>query len=140
MTFLRALRALLRQRGFRRLFVSRITSQGSDGIFQIALASHVLFNPEKAADAKSIAFAFAVVLLPYSLIGPFAGVLLDRWDRRRVLVVVQVARLVAILFVAALSLRPRALSGLLRRRPGGVLAQPFHPLRAVGFAAARRHA
>ncbi len=102
-TFLRALAALLRQRGFRRLFVSRISSQGSDGIFQVALASHVLFSPEKAADARSIAVAFAVILLPYSLIGPFAGVLLDRWDRRRVLVVVQLARLVAMLAVAVLS-------------------------------------
>ena len=102
-TFLRALAALLRQRGFRRLFVSRISSQGSDGIFQVALASHVLFSPEKAADARSIAIAFAVILLPYSLVGPFAGVLLDRWDRRRVLVVVQLARLVAMLAVAALS-------------------------------------
>ena len=102
-TFLRALATLLRERGFRRLFVSRITSQGSDGIFQVALASHVLFNPEKAADARSVAVAFAVILLPYSLIGPFAGVLLDRWDRRRVLVVVQVARLAVMLVVAALS-------------------------------------
>ncbi len=110
-TFLRALAALLRQRGFRRLFVSRISSQGSDGIFQVALASHVLFNPEKAADARSIAMAFAVILLPYSLIGPFAGVLLDRWDRRRVLVVVQLGRLVAMLAVAALSARPSVSGG-----------------------------
>ena len=29
---------------------------------------------------------FAVLLLPYSLVGPFAGVLLDRWSRQRVLV------------------------------------------------------
>ena len=26
----------------------------------------------------------AVLLLPYSLIGPFAGVLLDRWRRRQI--------------------------------------------------------
>ncbi|MET7592631.1 hypothetical protein ABZS92_38215, partial [Streptomyces sp. NPDC005444] len=31
-----------------------------------------------------IASAMAVLLLPYSLIGPFAGVLLDRWRRRQV--------------------------------------------------------
>lgn len=102
MTFLRALAALLRLPGFRRLFVSRITSQGSDGIFQVALASHVLFDPEQATDARSVAFAFAVVLLPYSLIGPFVGVLLDRWNRRRVLVVSQLLRTAAMLVVAAL--------------------------------------
>jgi MFS family permease len=101
-TFLRALWSLLHGRRFRRLFVSRVTSQGADGIFQVALASHVLFNPEKAADARSIALAFATVLLPYSLLGPFVGVLLDRWDRRRVLVVSQAVRAAAMLGVATI--------------------------------------
>ncbi|MGO4598420.1 MFS transporter [Terrabacter sp. 2RAF25] len=102
MTFLRALWTLLRGRGFRRLFVARVTSSFSDGIFQVALASHVLFNPEKAADAQGIAVAFALVLLPYSALGPFVGVLLDRWPRRRVLVVSQVVRAAAILGVTGL--------------------------------------
>ena len=102
MTFLRALFTLLRGRGFRRLFVSRVTSSFSDGIFQVALASHILFNPEKAADARGIAIAFAIVLLPYSALGPFVGVLLDRWPRKRVLVVSQVIRATAILGVSVL--------------------------------------
>jgi MFS family permease len=101
-TFLRALWSLLHGRGFRRLFMARVTSQGGDGIFQVALASHVLFNPENAADPQAIALAFATVLLPYSALGPFVGVLLDRWDRRRVLVVSQTLRVGAMLGVAAL--------------------------------------
>jgi MFS family permease len=105
-TFLRAVWTLLHLRGFRRLFVARITSSFSDGVFQVALASHVLFNPEKAADARSIALAFAVVLLPYSVLGPFVGVLLDRWNRRRVLVVSQLIRVVSMVGVAALVMRP----------------------------------
>jgi MFS family permease len=105
-TFLRAVWTLLHLRGFRRLFVARITSSFSDGVFQVALASHVLFNPEKAADARSIALAFAVVLLPYSVLGPFVGVLLDRWNRRRVLVVSQLIRVVAMVGVAALVMSP----------------------------------
>nr|WP_255524134.1 MFS transporter [Terrabacter sp. MAHUQ-38] len=99
---MRALWTLLRGRGFRRLFVSRVTSSFSDGIFQVALASHVLFNPEKAADARGIAIAFAIVLLPYTALGPFVGVLLDRWPRRRVLVVSQLVRAAAILGVTGL--------------------------------------
>ena len=102
MTFLRALFTLLRGRGFRRLFVSRVTSSFGDGIFQVALASHILFNPEKAADARGIAIAFAVVLLPYTALGPFVGVLLDRWPRKRVLVVSQIIRAAAILGVTGL--------------------------------------
>ena len=30
--------------------------------------------------------AFAVLYLPYSLIGPFAGVFIDRWSRRQIIV------------------------------------------------------
>lgn len=101
-TFLRALVMLLRARGFRRLFLARVTSQGSDGVFQVALASHVLFNPEQNTDPRLIAGALAVVLLPYSIVGPFAGTLLDRWPRRKVIVVSQLVRLVAMLAVAGL--------------------------------------
>jgi len=50
------------------------------------LAGAVLFNPERAADPAAIAAGFTVLLLPYSFVGPFAGVLLDRWWRQRVLV------------------------------------------------------
>ncbi|WP_347350139.1 MFS transporter [Intrasporangium sp.] len=102
MTFLRALVSLMHGRGFRRLFAARVVSQGSDGIFEVALASYVLFNPEQAADPEAIAAAFAVVLLPYSALGPFAGVLLDRWPRRRVLVVSQLLRAGSMALVALL--------------------------------------
>ncbi len=104
MTFLRALIMLLRLHGFRRLFLARITSQGSDGVFQVALASHVLFNPEQHTDPQQVAAAFAVVLLPYSVLGPFVGTLLDRWPRRRVIVVSQLLRTALMLVVAALVL------------------------------------
>ncbi|MFF9346590.1 MFS transporter [Streptomyces sp. NPDC014734] len=78
------LRVLLRLRNFRRLLAVRLLSQSADGVYQVALASHVVFSPEKQASAAAIASAMAVLLLPYSLVGPFAGVLLDRWSRRQV--------------------------------------------------------
>jgi MFS family permease len=101
-TFLRALVMLLRLHGFRRLFFARVTSQGSDGVFQVALASHVLFNPEQNTDPTLISAAFAIVLLPYSVLGPFAGTLLDRWPRRRVIVVGQLVRAAVMLTVSGL--------------------------------------
>lgn len=54
-------------------------------MLQSALATFVLFSPERQASASAIAAAFAILALPYSLIGPFTGVLLDRWRRQRVL-------------------------------------------------------
>ncbi|MEV7071739.1 MFS transporter [Streptomyces sp. NPDC093990] len=84
MSVVRDLRVLLRLRDFRRLLSVRLLSQGADGVYQIALAAYVVFSPEKQTSATAIASAMAVLLLPYSLVGPFAGVLLDRWRRRQV--------------------------------------------------------
>lgn len=85
-------RKLLGLGGFRRLLLSRFAAQWGDGLFQAGLAGAVLFNPERAADPAAIAGGFTVLLLPYSVVGPFAGALLDRWDRRRILVVANLLR------------------------------------------------
>ncbi|GAB2864962.1 MFS transporter [Streptomyces deserti] len=85
MAVVRDLRVLLRFQGFRRLLAVRLLSQGADGVYQVALAAYVVFSPERQTSAAAIASAMAVLLLPYSLVGPFAGVLLDRWRRRQVL-------------------------------------------------------
>lgn len=84
MAVVRDLRVLLRFGDFRRLLAVRLLSQGADGVYQVALATYVVFSPEKQTSAAAIASAMAVLLLPYSLVGPFAGVLLDRWRRRQV--------------------------------------------------------
>ncbi|MFI6563955.1 MFS transporter [Streptomyces sp. NPDC050534] len=84
MAVVRDLRVLLRFANFRRLLAVRLLSQGADGVYQVALAAYVVFSPEKQTSAAAIASAMAVLLLPYSLVGPFAGVLLDRWRRRQV--------------------------------------------------------
>jgi MFS family permease len=79
-----------------------LTGQASDGLMQAALGSFVLFSPERQATAAQVAASFALLLLPYSLIGPFAGVLLDRWSRVRILVGANLARAAVMLAVAAL--------------------------------------
>lgn len=81
---------------FWRLLQVRMASQFGDGLFQAGLAGALLFNPDRAADPMAIARAFAVLFLPYSLLGPFAGALMDRWDRRLVLVGATTGRLILI--------------------------------------------
>ncbi|WP_322761399.1 MFS transporter [Frankia sp. Cr2] len=88
------LRQLFELTGFRRLFSSRLTSQTADGVFQASLVSYVLFSPERATSAAALATSLAIVVLPFSVIGPFAGILLDRVSRQRVLVVCALARAV----------------------------------------------
>ena len=80
-----ALREVVAVPDFRRLLRVRLVGQFGDGLFQAALFSAVFFNPERATSAGQAASSFAVLLLPYSLVGPFAGVFLDRWRRQRVL-------------------------------------------------------
>ncbi|MGA5462539.1 MFS transporter [Mycobacterium sp. NPDC050041] len=87
---------------FRRLLELRAVSQFGDGLFAAGLAGALLFNPERAATPWAIAGSFAVLYLPYSLLGPFAGALLDRWDRRSVLIGANVGRLLLVLGVGAL--------------------------------------
>ncbi len=94
------MRRLLGTRGFGRLLTSRFAAQWGDGVFQAGLGGAVLFNPERQADPIAVAAGLAVLLLPYSLVGPFAGALLDRWDRRRVLVIANLLRTVPIVLVA----------------------------------------
>lgn len=94
--------SVLRLPDFRRLLELRVASQFGDGLFQAGLAGGLLFNPERAATPWQIAGAFAVLFLPYSMLGPFAGALLDRWDRRVVLIAANAARLVSVLGVGAL--------------------------------------
>ncbi|MFC9893282.1 MFS transporter [Nocardia sp. NPDC127579] len=95
------LRTALRESpGVLRLAIVRFAGQFGDGMFQAALSGAILFNPERETDPLAIAAGFAVLLLPYSLIGPYAGALLDRWDRRAVLLVANIVRAVLIGAVA----------------------------------------
>jgi hypothetical protein len=52
---------LMRHPRLSRLLAVRWTGQATDGIFQSALASFVLFSPERQANALSAAIGFAVV-------------------------------------------------------------------------------
>ncbi|MEY4901530.1 MAG: hypothetical protein RLZZ190_257 [Actinomycetota bacterium] len=93
---------LLRHPRLSRLLGVRWSGQATDGLFQSALASFVLFSPERQADALSAALGFAVVLLPYSLVGPFVGTILDRVSRQRALLFSNLARAINLLIVALL--------------------------------------
>jgi MFS family permease len=80
-------REALRSDDFRRLFAIRLITQSGDGLFQAALVSSIVFNPEEQNTILGFAIATLVVSLPFSILGPFTGVFIDRWSRRRILVV-----------------------------------------------------
>jgi MFS family permease len=85
-------REALRSDDFRRLFTIRLITQSGDGLFQAALISSIVFNPEEQNTILGFAIATLIVSLPFSILGPFTGVFIDRWSRRKILVVAPVLR------------------------------------------------
>jgi MFS family permease len=77
---------VLAEREFRKLFATRLISQTGDGVFNAGLGAYVFFNATSFPNPAAATVAFAVLYLPYSLVGPFAGVFIDRWSRRQILV------------------------------------------------------
>jgi MFS family permease len=80
------LRVLLAERDFRKLFACRLVSQAGDGVFNAGFTAYVFFGASSFPNPAAAVEAFAVLYLPYSLIGPFAGVFIDRWPRRQIIV------------------------------------------------------
>lgn len=72
-----------------------MVSQVGDGIFQIAAANLLLFKEPGNNPALRLLVLTAITLIPFSVISPFVGVFIDRWDRRKILTWVPIARAVA---------------------------------------------
>ncbi|GGM06771.1 MFS transporter [Dactylosporangium sucinum] len=92
----------LRHRDFRRLWLAGLISDTGDWLLLVALPILVY---QRTQSTLQTAFAFLVELGPAVLLGPLAGRLADRVDRRRLLVAVvlaQAAALVPLLVSSAL--------------------------------------
>ncbi len=99
---MRDLRIVWAERDFRRLLSTRMISQTGDGVFTAGLGTYVFFNASTFPDPLRGAAAFAVLYGPYSLIGPFAGVFIDRWSRRQILTYSALLRSVFVALTAGL--------------------------------------
>ena len=80
------LKDVLAERDFRKLFAARLVSQAGDGVFNAGFAAYAFFSAQSFPDPAAAVYAFTVLYVPYSLIGPFAGVFIDRWSRRQIIV------------------------------------------------------
>jgi hypothetical protein len=80
------LRVVLAEREFRKLFAVRLVAQGGGGVFNAGFAAYAFFSAATFPNPVAAVEAFAVLYLPYSLIGPFVGVFIDRWSRRQIIV------------------------------------------------------
>src|SRR5688572_20037942 len=93
---------LRRNRDFRRLFLATATSLLGDWFTSVAVSG---FVAEKTGRPGLVPLAYAASVLPILFLSPFAGVIADRWDRRRLMVAADLARVVPALgLLAALQL------------------------------------
>jgi MFS family permease len=91
-------KGLLANSAYRRLIGSLAVSRAGDFLYTTALVVVVL---ERTGSAGWVAAALISRLLPYAVLTPLAGVLADRVDRRRLMVLSDAARF-ALMLVAAL--------------------------------------
>ena len=98
-------RDALRSRDFRKLLAVRLCSQTGDGLFQAALVASVVFSPAQQSTASGLFKTTLIVALPFSIIGPFTGVFIDRWARKRILMFAPILRA---LFAALILADPRS--------------------------------
>lgn len=93
------MKSALSIKGFRRIWIGQIVSQIGDKFYAIALAVWI-------ADGRGTPLAMAVFLvatiLPGLLIGPLAGAIADRRDRKSLLIASDVLRAAIVAGVAAL--------------------------------------
>jgi MFS family permease len=89
-------RSALRSGDFRKLLWIRLTGQGGDGVFQAALVASVVFNPDQQNTARGLLAASVVTIVPFTLIGPFVGVFIDRWSRRRILTIAPLLKIAVV--------------------------------------------
>lgn len=101
----RGLDLLFTRRDFGLLMGAQFLAQAGDGIVQTALAKFIVYGGQKGFDleaARSPDELLRIALylfVPYTILSPFLGVVIDRWDRRRLLFLANGLRAVVVLII-----------------------------------------
>jgi MFS family permease len=117
---------LLRRRDFGLLWTGGLISETGDWFLLVGLPFWVL---QVTGSSLVTATVFLVGLLPGLVVGPLAGVLVDRWDRRRTLVAVSLAQAAFLLPLLAVDGRHRLWVVYLVMAAEAALAQLNDPAR-----------
>src|SRR5947207_5365914 len=85
----RSLSVLRANRNFRLLYIGQTISQLGDWFNAVAVFALLL---DLTGSATAVAWMMIVQFLPVALVGPLAGVVVDRVDRRRLMIVTDLMR------------------------------------------------
>jgi MFS family permease len=90
---------------------SQAVSLFGDKLDYMALLAMIAFYAGKYGwqSAQAISYLSVVVAMPVVLFGPLAGILVDRWDRRKVMVVCDSARTILVLSIPLVALATSSL-------------------------------
>jgi MFS family permease len=94
-------RELFAHRDYLRLWSGQIISYSGDALTRVALPLYVF---QITGDAAALGGMFAIQQLPWILIGPYAGVLADRWNRKRLLIAAIFLEALAIAMISIVSI------------------------------------
>jgi predicted MFS family arabinose efflux permease len=97
------LQLLRHNRNFRRLWMAQIVSEIGDWFYTLAIYNLLL---QFTGQARSVALALVLQVLPQTLFGPIAGVVNDRIRRKRVMITADLVR--AVIVLAMLLVRSRS--------------------------------
>lgn len=78
---------------FRRLWLAQIVSENGDWFYTLAIYSLLL---DLTGKASSVALALVLQVLPHTVLGPLAGLVNDRFSRRKVMIVSDLLRVVIV--------------------------------------------
>ncbi|MCX7717815.1 MAG: MFS transporter [Candidatus Sumerlaeaceae bacterium] len=106
---------VFRNANFVKLWFGLFVSFLGDRVGQIGLVAILSATATAAAGADHTTMITFWSVLPYVLIGPFAGAVVDRYDRRKLMIVTDICRGIiyaALPFVFTMSVTPAALYGV----------------------------
>lgn len=93
-----SMRDVLVQAPFRRLWIGQLVSIFGDFVALFAVQVAITFRMH--GTAESVTGVMVAYLLPFALVGPFAGVFVDRWNPRLTMIASDLTRAVLIIFLA----------------------------------------
>ncbi|MHB1357795.1 MAG: MFS transporter, partial [Anaerolineae bacterium] len=113
-------------RPFLTVWIGQAVSQFGSAVVQFAL---IWWLAELTSSATMLAYASIVGTLPYILVAPWAGALVDRWNRRTVMIVADGATAIfsaglALLFFFKVALPWHIFLAMFLRSVGGVFQWP----------------
>ena len=87
------LRLVRENANFRRLWIAQIVSENGDWFYTLAIYSLLL---DLTGKASSVALALVLQVLPHTLLGPLAGIVNDRFSRRKIMIATDLLRMVIV--------------------------------------------